>query len=138
MGVTEQASGGARRSPNAQTQIVTGKGTVNRRFYDLRCHCPVDPHIAAAMGCADTYTMFETQGRALPMLVRGDALDLLRQTFGGPDDARDLIAENRETIDAIATFLIEEAGHWQWSLEIDRDTMLRWGRQRDLWHWKPV
>lgn len=86
----------------------------------------------------DAYSTFETQGRALPLLIRGDALDLLRQTFGGPDDPQLLIAENRETIDAIAVFLLEEDSHWQWSLEIDRDTLLRWGRKRDLWHWKPV
>ncbi|AUW59116.1 hypothetical protein C1T17_14465 [Sphingobium sp. SCG-1] len=90
------------------------------------------------MEYADAYTTFETQGRALPLLIRGDALSLLRDTFGGSDDARELIAENHETIDAIVHFLIEEDTHWQWSLEIDRETMLRWGRQRDLWHWKPV
>lgn len=86
----------------------------------------------------DSYIMFETQGRAVPILLRGDAIALLQQHFGGPDDAAALIAENRETIDAVATFLIAENPQWLWSLEIDGDTLLRWGRQRDLWHWKPV
>ena len=90
------------------------------------------------MSFADAYIMFEVEGRAVPVLLRGDALALLQQTFGGPDEATALIAENRETIDAVATFLIDENPQWLWSLEIDRDTMLRWGRQRDLWHWKPV
>lgn len=87
---------------------------------------------------ADAYTTFETQGRALPLLIRGEALELLRETFGGSDDPKELIAENRETIDAIIHFLIDADSNWQWSLEIDRDTLLQWGRQRDLWHWKPV
>lgn len=90
------------------------------------------------MDFADTYIMYETQGRAVPIVLRGAAIALLQRHFGGPDDAAALIAENRETIDAVAAFLIAENPQWLWSLEIDAETLLRWGRQRDLWHWKPV
>ena len=119
-------------------QIIVEKCVFDEFLNISRCHCGDDAHIGQAMDYADAYTTFETQGRALPLLIKGDALSLLRDTFGGSDDPRELIAQNRETINAIVHFLIDEDTHWQWSIEIDRETMLRWGRQRDLWHWKPV